>query len=92
MENIRIYWEYNQYRPVVRGEQSVITKELTNCIIETGERVVTGTAKQYHKDVPNRKVARKESFMKAVKCLEREERKIVWSIFNERFPKCVNCK
>lgn len=92
MENLRIYWEYNQYNPVVKGEESKVAREVTQCTIENGEQMVYGTVRQYHKDVPNRKIARKESFKRAVSSLQsREERKMAWSVFNEKFPKCLSC-
>lgn len=92
MENLRIYWNYGQYNPVIKGEESSVQRDFTQCIIEVEGKAVFGTVKQYHKDVPNRKIARKESFKRAVLSLpNKEEIKMAWSVFNEKFPKCVNC-
>lgn len=94
MENYRIYWNYGQYNPVIKGKESSVEREFTQCVIETplGESVSIGTVKQYHKDVPNRKIARKESFKRAVAGLAtKEERKMAWSLFNTKYPKCVTC-
>lgn len=93
MQDLRIYWEYNQYKPMVKGNlQLEEEREVTTCVVETGERVLSESVRQYYKDAPNRKLARRESFKKAVSQLpSREERKMAWSVFNEKFPKCVNC-
>lgn len=92
MENYRIYWNYTQEKPMIReGLYSAKLREVTHCVVETGKEVVFGTVRQYYKDAPNRKLARRESFKRAVLGLSKEDRKIAWSVFNTKFPKCVNC-
>lgn len=94
MENLRIYWGYGKYNPIVKEQKSTEERDTTTCVVETadGVQIAVGRVFQYYKDAPNRKLARRESFKKAVSQLPtREERKMAWSVFNEKFPKCVNC-
>lgn len=105
MENVRISWLHQEYTPesqigvkVVNNKLSkssdVVLRNRTTCFIknENGEVLFEGTVGQYYKDKPNRKVALKESFKKAVSQIpSKAHRKDLWEQFKEKSPKCVNC-
>ena len=89
----KISWEHGEYNPVVKREKSPQTRNLTTCIIEQeGKEVAKATIGCYYKDVNNRKVARRESFKKAVEQIgNKQERTNLWKQFKERHIKCLSC-
>ena len=90
----RISWVYDSYNPVIKRKESDTKRDLTTCIIEKdGQVLAKATVGCYYKDSNNRKVARRESFKKAVETnfTGRNERKEVWGAFKAKFTKCINC-
>jgi hypothetical protein len=105
MENYRIAWRYEKYSPETKfiGDKSsikmsnnrgLVERDMTICYIttETKDVIGKGIVKQHYKDVPNRKIAMKESFKRAVEQItNREVRTYLWEQFKTRSPKCINC-
>ena len=80
VESINVYWEHSTYVP---SEKQVVFRETTTCYIEDrGELQCFGTVGRYFKDKPNKKIAIRESFKKAVnKIPYKELRTKLWNSF-----------
>lgn len=63
MENLRIVWKHTTYSP----KEGVERPRTICCILNSNnETIYNGVADCYFKDLPNRKIALKQSFRKAV--------------------------
>ena len=93
IENIRVSWKHEDYLPITKGFE-VPQRRQTTCFIKDKDNVILqeGIVGQYYKDVPNRKIAMRESFKKAVKKIpSKNVRKELWEQFIAISPKCINC-
>lgn len=78
---------------------ATLTRDSTTCIItftDTPEDSkglsVSATVGRFYKDVPNRNVARREAFKKAVSQIpDKSLRAELWESFKSTSSKCLNC-
>lgn len=92
--NYRVSWRHDTYSPITREVLNTPQRNQTTCYIKNNDGVVLyeGTVKQYFKDTPNRKIAMKESFKKAVNNIpSRITRRELWGQFKTISPKCLSC-
>lgn len=84
----------NSGRKISQVFRKDIFRNKTTCIIEDTQGVVVSKSevKQYFKDTPNRKIALKESFKRAVSAVYgKENRRELWEGFKEHNSRCLNC-
>ena len=90
VNNFNVYWEYGVYTPKAHIE---VERECTSCVIEY-ENVILSVGKVgcMYKDTPNRRIARKESFKKAVTHIrDKKDKKLLWNAFIEQHSNCLHC-
>ena len=93
-ENFKVSYKHGEYETNPEIPKVNSARSFTECTISdtSGEVVAQGVAKCYYKDVPNRRVGRRESFRKAVESIpSKEQRTELWKSFIQTNKKCLNC-
>lgn len=90
IDKINVYWEHKMYVP---KSHVLKAREKTTCYIEEeGELQVMASVGRFYKDSPNRKIAIRESFKKAVSKIEGKSlRTSLWDEFKKNNMRCINC-
>lgn len=91
-ENYRVSWKHDTYVPPSSNVGQ--TRQTTICYLKDAEGNILheGSVGCFHKDRPNRLVAIKESFKKAVQNVtDKKVRAALWEGFLLNSPKCKEC-
>ncbi len=69
----------------VRNGKEIVVQDCTSCIIQDNNKndISIGITKRYFKDIPNKALARKQSFINAISTFSRDDRRILWNEYKK---------
>lgn len=84
-QEVRVNWQYTMcQKEVGYGKRlKVVDQDCTICNIFTSDKNIlsSATVHRYHKDIPNKTLARKTTFKIAVSNFSKEDKRLLWHEF-----------
>ena len=83
-QTVYVNWRYGTCEKELgtKKEVKTIEQDCTSCnVFQDKELIASATIHRYHKDLPNKALARKTTFTHAIAAFSREDKKLLWNEF-----------